>query len=179
MNSPIVQYTNAGLAELISARNQGIKGAIKWIAAGDKSYQPSAEQTRLQNEKQRELISDWEELSQTQLRMAAVFKGNLEYEVREVGFFLESGTLLAVYSAPATLLTYKSANASWIQKFTLDISPLPTQSITVVVGTENINLMMVEELATSTAAFIQSQTTQIHIAHEQLRISERLRQLGV
>ena len=147
MSAPIVQYTKAGLAELISAKNQGIKGAIKWIAAGDRSYKPSVDQTRLYNEKQRELITDWEELSPTQLRMGAVFKGNLEYEVREVGFFLESGTLLAVYSVPNTLLTYKSANASWLQKFTLDISPLPTDSVSVVLGADNINLFLAEELA--------------------------------
>lgn len=147
MSTPTVQYTKAGLAELISAKNQGIKGEIKWIAAGNRSYTPSVDQTRLSNEKQRELITDWEELSPTQLRMGAVFKGSLEYEVREVGFFLESGTLLAVYSVPSTLLTYKSANASWLQKFTLDISPLPTDSVSVVLGAENINLFLAEELA--------------------------------
>ncbi|WP_233265720.1 hypothetical protein [Grimontia hollisae] len=90
MTTPVVQYTKAGLAELISAKNQGIKGAIKWIAAGSRSYEPSADQTALLAEKQRELIVDWEELSPTQLRMAAPFKGNLEYEVREVGFFLKA-----------------------------------------------------------------------------------------
>ncbi|PSU88945.1 hypothetical protein C0W42_11465 [Photobacterium kishitanii] len=154
MSSPVVQFTKVGLAELISAKSQGIKGAIKWIAAGDRSYQPTPEQKALYNERQRELISDWEELSPTQLRMAAVFKGNLEYEVREVGFFLETGTLLAVYSVPNTLLAYKSANASWLQKFTLDVSPLPSNSITIEVGNDNINLLLGEELTTMATAQI-------------------------
>ncbi|UIP28893.1 phage tail protein [Photobacterium sp. TLY01] len=152
MTTPVVQYTKAGLAELISAKNQGIKGAIKWIAAGSRSYTPSAGQTRLYDEKQREPVSDWEDISPTQIRMAAAFKGNKEYEVREVGFFLESGTLLAVYSVPGELLAYKSANASWLQKFTLDISPLPTNSVMVELGTENLNLLITEELATLAAA---------------------------
>lgn len=173
--SYVVQYTNAGLAELISARNQGLKGAIKYIAAGDRSYTPAADQKALKNELQREEIQDWEELSLTQLRMGAVFKGNKEYEVREVGFFLESGTLLAVYSAPNTLLTYKSANASWLQKFTLDVSPLPSNSVTVVVGTENANLLMAEEMMNAAIATISLGATQTKIAHQQMVLSERLR----
>jgi hypothetical protein len=169
MSTPIVQYTKAGLAELISAKNQGIKGTIKWIAAGDRSYTPSVNQTRLSNEKQRELITDWEELSSTQLRMGAVFKGSLEYEVREVGFFLESGTLLAVYSIPNTLLTYKSANASWLQKFTLDISPLPTDSVSVVLGAENINLFLAEELAIMGTAQVGNMARHVELL---LRVNE-------
>lgn len=150
----VVQYTSAGLAELVNAKNQGLKGAIKWIAAGSRSYVPSAEQTALLREEQRELIADYEDLSQTQLRMGTVFKGELEYEVREVGFFLESGTLLAVYSQPNTLLAYKSASTSWVQKFTLDISPLPTDSVTIIAGADNINLLLAEELAGLAAATI-------------------------
>lgn len=173
--SYVVQYTDAGLAELISARNQGIKGVIKYIAVGDRSYTPTSNQRALKHELQRELISDWEELSPTQLRMGAVFKGDKEYEVREVGFFLESGTLLAVYSAPNTLLTYKSKNSSWLQKFTLDVSPLPSSSVTIEVGTENINLLMSEEVLTAAIASISLGTTQIKIAHQYLLLSERLR----
>lgn len=178
MSEPRVQFTNAGLAELISAKNAGIKGAIKYIAAGDRSYTPQTGQTALQRERQRVEIVDYEEISLTQLRMGAKFTGPLEYEVREIGFYLESGTLLAVYSVPNTLLTYKSANSSWIQKFTLDISPLPTGSVTVVVGTENLNLMMTEEIAAAAAAFIKSEATNIKLTHEQMRLSERLRAIG-
>ncbi|GEM77190.1 hypothetical protein C1141_06440 [Vibrio agarivorans] len=173
--SYVVQYTDAGLAELISTRNQGLKGAIKYIAVGDRSYTPTSAQTALKNELQREVIADWEELSSTQLRMGAVFRGTKEYEVREVGFFLESGTLLAVYSAPNTLLTYKSANSSWLQKFTLDVSPLPSGSVTIDVGTENMNLLMSEEMLNAAIATISLGTTQIKIAHQQLLLSERLR----
>jgi hypothetical protein len=163
MSEPRVQFTNAGLAELISTKNIGIKAAITHIAAGDKSYTPLVTQTALVNEKQRVAIVDYEEMSQTSLRMGAKFTGNLEYEVREIGFYLESGTLLAVYSVPNTLLTYKSASSSWIQKFTLDISPLPTDSITVVVGTENINLMMTEELAIMATAQMDNMTRHVEL----------------
>jgi len=175
----VVQYTDAGLAELVSAKNLGIHGAITHMAAGDKSYTPQASQETLVNEKQRVEIEDSEDLSSTQIRMGARFSGELEYEVREIGFFLESGTLLAIYSVPNKLLTYKSANSDWVQKFTLDISMLPTDSVTIQVGTENINLMLSEELASMTVAFIKAQTVQTKITHQQMVLSEKLRLSGV
>ncbi|RDH41660.1 phage tail protein [Zooshikella ganghwensis] len=163
MSDPILQFTQTGLAELISAKNAGIKATITHMACGDKSYSPQPNQTRLVNERQRADILDYEELSPTQLRLGAVFKGDLEYEVREIGLFLSSGTLLAVHSQPNQLLTYKSANSSWLQKLTLDISPLPTNSINVVVGTENINLLLANELATMAAATIDNMHRHIEL----------------
>ncbi|WP_206196904.1 phage tail protein [Zooshikella ganghwensis] len=130
MSDPILQFTQTGLAELISAKNAGIKATITHMACGDKSYSPQPNQTRLVNERQRADILDYEELSPTQLRLGAVFKGDLEYEVREIGLFLSSGTLLAVHSQPNQLLTYKSANSSWLQKLTLDISRYPPTAST-------------------------------------------------
>ena len=175
----IVQYTDAGLAELVSAKNSGIKGAITHVAAGDKSYTPQASQATLVNERQRVEVVDFEDLDLTQIRMGVRFSGELEYEVREVGFFLASGTLLAVYSVPDKLLTYKPSGGDWVQKFTLDISMLPTDSVTIQTGTENINLMLSEELASMTVAFIKAQTVQTKITHQQMVLSEKLRLSGV
>ena len=159
----VLTYTNAGLAELIAAKNQGLRGAITHVAAGTDKYTPSTQQTQLRNEKQRVVVADYEDLGQTQLRIAARFDGDAEYEVGEVGFSLESGTLLAVYSVPGTTLTYKSANSHWLQRFTLDISPLPTESITVTVGVENINLLMVEEFAELSTASIANMARHVDI----------------
>lgn len=175
MSEPRVQFTNIGLAELLSAKNTGIKAEITHIAAGDKSYKPEVSQVALRAERQRETIVDFEELSPTQLRMAAKFAGELEYEVREIGFYLATGTLLAVYSAPNTLLTYKSKNSSWIQKFTLDISPLPTDSVTVVVGTENLNLMLAEEMASMATAQIDNMTRHIGLLFRFNALEESLK----
>jgi len=150
----VLQYTNAGLQELISAKNKGIQGSITHVGAGTQQYSPSSLQTELRDERQRVAVADYEDMSGTELRIAARFDGDLEYEVGEVGFYLESGTLLAVYSAPDTLLTYKSPTSHWLQRFTLDLSPLPTDSVTVVVGLENVNLLMAEEFAELSAATI-------------------------
>jgi len=52
------------------------------------------------------------------------------------------------------LLTYKAAAARVLQKFTLDVSPLPAESVTIVVGSENLNVLLAEELAALSAASI-------------------------
>lgn len=173
--NPVIQYTRAGLAELISAKNRGMSGAITHISAGDRSYTPSASQSQLYNERQRVRISDYEDVSDTQIRLAALFDGSAEYEVREIGIWLESGTLLGVYSEPNQLLAYKSANANWLQKLTIDISPLPTSSVTIDVSNENVNLLIAEELATCTAAFVLSQAANTEIILNQFTLSEKLR----
>lgn len=175
MSLPPIQFTNAGLSELISSKNQGLKGAIKWMSTGDRSYTPSFDQTALKHERQRKEILDWEDISSTQLRLAALFDGDLEYEVREIGLWLESGTLLGVISAPNKRITFKSEEGGWLARFTIDISPLPARSITVVVGNNNINLLMAEELMTSAIATVSLGATQIKIAHQQLLLSEKLR----
>jgi len=41
-----------------------------------------------------------------------------------------------------------------LQKFTLDVSPLPAESVTIVVGSENLNVLLAEELAALSAASI-------------------------
>jgi len=108
----------------------------------------------LRDERQRVAIVDYEDLGERQLRMAALFDGDGEYEIGEFGFYLASGTLLAVYSVAGKLLTYKAAAARVLQKFTLDVSPLPADSVTIVVGSENLNLLLAEEIAIMAAASV-------------------------
>lgn len=165
----LVRFTNAGLAELVQAKNQGLKGAITHIAAGTSRYTPTGAETTLKTERQRVAIADYEDLGSQQIRIAGLFGGALEYEVGEFGFFLESGTLLAVYSVAGQLLSYKAATAKLLQKFTLDISALPTNSVTVTVGTENLNILMTEELATVATANIDNMARHVGLL---LRVME-------
>ena len=150
----LVRFTSKGLDEVLQAKNQGLKGEITHIAAGTGRYTPTGTETALRNERQRVAIVDYEDLGDRQLRMAALFDGDGEYEIGEFGFYLASGTLLAVYSVAGQLLTYKAAAARVLQKFTLDISPLPADSVTVIVGSENLNILMVDELASLSAASV-------------------------
>ena len=169
----VLQYTNKGLDELISAKNQGIRGVITHVGAGTSQYAPLSTQEALKDERQRVPVADFEDVSGSELRVAARFDGDAEYAVGEVGFYLESGTLLAVYSAPGKTLTYKSPTTSWIQRFTLDLAPLPTDSVTVTVGVENINLMMTAEIASVSAATIDNMARNVNLMFRVLELEKR------
>ncbi|SEI12632.1 tail fiber protein [Pseudomonas asplenii] len=170
----LVRFTSAGLAEVLQARNQGLKGSITHIGAGTARYDPNGSETALRDERQRVAIIDYEDLGSQQLRMAALFDGTDEYEIGEFGFYLASGTLLAVYSQAGTLLTYKAAAARVLQKFTLDVSALPRSSVTVVVGSENLNILMVEELAALSAASIDSMARQLGVLFRVMELESRV-----
>ena len=150
----LVRFTSKGLDEVLQAKNQGLKGEITHIGAGTGRYNPDGTEVALRDERQRVAIVDYEDLGERQLRMVALFDGDGEYEIGEFGFYLASGTLLAVYSVAGKLLTYKAAAARVLQKFTLDVSPLPADSVTVVVGSENFNILIAEELASVATANI-------------------------
>lgn len=150
----LIRFTSAGLAELVQAKNQGLKGEITHVAAGSARYDPTGAETALRAEKQRVAVNDYEDLGSGSLRIAGLFDGPLEYEVGEFGFFLSTGTLLGVYSQAGVLQTYKATSARILQRFTLNLSALPTDSVTVVVGGESLNLLMTEELAQLAAASV-------------------------
>ncbi|AZF46505.1 hypothetical protein [Pseudomonas sp. R2-7-07] len=150
----LVRFTSKGLDEVLQAKNQGLKAEITHIGAGTGRYNPDGTEVALRDERQRVAIVDYEDLGERQLRMAALFDGDGEYEIGEFGFYLASGTLLAVYSVEGKLLTYKAAAARVLQKFTLDISPLPADSVTIVVGNENLNVLLAEEIAIMAAASV-------------------------
>jgi len=72
-------------------------------------------------------------------------------ELQAIQFMLAD---MATRLEAARLLTYKAAAARVLQKFTLDISPLPADSVTIVVGSENLNVLLAEEIAIMAAASV-------------------------
>lgn len=159
----LVRFTSVGLDELVQAKNQGLKGEITHVAAGTARYDPVGTETALKAERQRVAIADYEDLGSGGLRIAALFDGALEYEVGEFGFYLATGTLLAVFSQAGVLQTYKSAQARVLQRFTLDISALPTDSVTIVVGSENLNVLIAAEFATLATAEIDNMARHVDL----------------
>ncbi|HFQ4969131.1 TPA: phage tail protein [Vibrio vulnificus] len=161
-----LQFTEAGLAKLLSEKDKGLKGEITHMAFGDGDYTPSKTQTALLREKERIEVADYQGDGKN-LRMAGVFEGNLEYAIREIGIFLSDGTLLGVYSQQGKTLGYRTPVVRVVQWFTLNIEALPTDSVTVVVGSENLNLVIDEE-------FAQMATVQINTMHRQLQQEFRI-----
>jgi hypothetical protein len=170
-----LQFTEAGLAACLSAKDKGLKAEITHMAFGSNAYTPSKNQTKLSAERERIAISDYQDGGKS-LRMAGVFDGALEYAIKEIGFYIGT-TLLGVYSAPNKTLGYRTPAVKVVQWFTLNIEALPTNSITVVVGAENLNLILDKEFIAGCTAFLQNAAAVIKNAHWNMQLSERIRQL--
>lgn len=153
--------TRKGLNECISAKGKGIEARLKWISAGDRAYSPNPDQTTLVNEIQRVEFGEYKDTGAGQLQAVAKFSGPQEYPIKELGFWLETGTLLGVISAPNTTLNYKAKNGHCIQPITLDLSALPSDTVTVVVGTENLNILIDDEFTKMAVAQVQTMHRQI------------------
>jgi len=169
--------TRKGLDECINAKAQGIQLNLKWVSAGDRAYTPNPDQTTLVNEIQRVEFGEYKKLASNQLQAVAKFSGPDEYPVKELGFWLESGTLLGVISAVDTTLNYKAKDGHCIQPITLNLSALPTDTVQVVVGTENLNIIIDTEMMMDAVAFMRSQVTQTKQTHMQMKLSEKLRKM--
>lgn len=172
----ILQFTQAGLAECIQAKDQGLKAQITHMAFGSNAYTPQQTQTALRAERERIEIADYQDGGKS-LRMAGVFDGNLEYAIREIGIFLSTGTLLAVYSQPNRTLGYRTPSVRVVQWFTLNVDALPSNSVTVVVGNENLNLVIDAEFMASTASAIRQNALITKNALWNLQLSERIRHM--
>lgn len=171
-----LQFTDLGLAACLDAKSQGLRAKITHMAFGSAAYTPSKVQTQLSSEQERVEIRDWQDLEK-ELRMAALFDGELEYAIREIGIYLEDGTLLGVYSAPNKTLGYRTPAVKVVQWFTLNVEALPTDSVTVIVGAENLNLILDKEFIADGVSYLLAATAVIKNAHWNLQLSERIRKM--
>jgi hypothetical protein len=153
MSTPLQPViTQAGLAAIFRATNDGLSAQITHIVLGSTGYTPVQTQTALRSKKGTYPISDGQKLSSTQLHLTAVADDAAEYWVREVGFLLSDGTLLAVWSDPAQALAYKSPNAELLLAYDLSLAALPANSVTINSTGAGLNLTLSEQLAAMAAA---------------------------
>lgn len=169
MNELKLQFTDVGLARLVEAKGKGLQESITHMAFGDGTTAASRTMTALGNQREKVTIADYQG-DGSNLRMAAVFEAPLEYAIREVGIFIDD-TLLAIYTAdPGTMLGYRTADVKVMQWVTLNISALPTDSVTVTIGSENLNLVIDQE-------FAQMATVQLNTMTRQLKQEFRIQAL--
>lgn len=169
-----LQFTSKGLDACLSAKDQGLKAKITHMAFGADAYVPSKDQTGLSQQKEKVEIADYQD-AVGDVRMACVFDGALEYPIREIGLFLEDGTLLGVYSEPNKTLGYRTPAVKVVQWITLNITALPSDSVTIVVGTENLNLILDKEFISSAQSLLRTNAAIIKNAHWNLQLSEQIR----
>ena len=166
-------------ARFINDTGTGITARrITHIALGDVGYVPSAKQTALRRELARYPISGGRRISDTQLHVTALADDGTEFYVREVGFVLDNGALLAVWSDPEHSLCYKSALHQLLLAFDLDISALPAGSVTIEAPEHNLNLSVAAELAQLAAANLSSMLRDMQQDDRLLQIERRSAKLS-
>jgi len=170
---PII--TDAGLQAVFAASNDGLSMRITHIALGADAYNPTRAQTRLRNEKARFPVADGTRVSPTQIHLSAIADGTSQFWVREVGFILEDGTLLAVWSDPDQPLAYKTANVDLLLAFDLSLAALPADSVTVVSSGAGLNLVLSEELATLAAGQIRTIRQNLALFDQLTTVAEQAR----
>ncbi|CAE7405611.1 J [Symbiodinium microadriaticum] len=143
----------SGLQAVFNADSNGLQAVISEIALGDQGYDPAvdgdgyATQTALQNEIERFPLADSDAVPPYQIDLSFIADGANEYWVREIGFYLDDGTLLAVWSDAAQTLAYKSAAVPLVLGFELVLASLPANSVTVQTTGGNLELVMTREIA--------------------------------
>jgi len=125
--------TQIGLDKAIQADSQRVNFKITHVAVGLNGYTPDKTMTALQNEFARVAISGGKNISANQVHLTAMFDGKGEINGREIGFYLEDGTLFAIDSHPTEIILYKAPTKGprALEGFDLVLDGVPPNSITV------------------------------------------------
>lgn len=150
------KITNAGLSAIFNASNTGLEGYISHVAFGDGSggsYQPTGTETALRREKARVAIGGGERETPTQIMIQGVLDEAPQFWIREVGFFLNDGTLFAVWSevdassGNDVLMAYKKDGVPFIFAYGLALSGVPANSVNVQISGPAVNVVFDREFA--------------------------------
>ncbi|TQF69545.1 phage tail protein [Pseudoalteromonas luteoviolacea] len=174
--APVI--TQSGLNAAANAAESGISISINKIAVGDSGYVPSRAQTALVNQRDQTAVSGCSPAGPAQLHMTAQFRSEQQYAVREVGFYLEDGTLFAVWSHPVNVLFYLTPLSTTIQGFDLVLSAVPVDNIAVNVAGD-INLFYGCEFVQLTIAQTRTATSALQGLRREMSMHEKFRNLGV
>lgn len=170
--------TRAGLAAIWRNDNTGVTAEITHVVVGTAGYTPNANQKSLQSQVGKYPIAGGERLSATQIHMTALVDDGRAFFVREIGFLLSDGTLLAVWSHPTEALTYKPANGELLLAYDVSLAALPANSVTIVSNPGGLNLTLAGPLAAQASALVGEQLRglqqqdQIEVQAEAQRIAE-------
>lgn len=155
MSTPLQPViTKAGLSAIWRQDKTGLAAQITHVVVGTAGYTPVNTQTALRAQVAKFPISDGEKLSNTLLHVTALADGPLAIWVREIGFLLADGTLLAVWSHATDVLAYKPADADLLLAYDLSLTALPPGSVTITSTGAGLNLTLSEELAALATANI-------------------------
>ncbi|MDH0133534.1 phage tail protein [Pseudomonas asiatica] len=158
MSDPLLlTFTKAGLAAALRADNTGIAMEIGSVVVGTSAYTPSNSQKSLVAQVAEYPIIGGERLSDTMLHIIANADGPKAFWIKELGYKLKDGTLLAVWSHPTEALTYKSANTEVLLAYDISFAALPANSVTINSSEASLSLSLAGPLAAQAAALAAEQ----------------------
>lgn len=123
--------TKAGIAASIRAGELGISYKISEISIGTEGYIPSAEQTSLRREILRKRITAGDVVSLGRLHFETLWDGPEEFEGKELGYWLDDGTLFAIDSRDGEVITYKRKDTVVTEACELNLVASTINNITV------------------------------------------------
>lgn len=174
MSTPLQPViTKKGLSAIWSTSNAGLSAEITHIALGTSGYTPTSEQSGLRAQVAKYPIAGGERLSESLIHLTALADGPAAFWVREIGFLLADGTLLAVWSHPTEALTYKPANTDLLLAYDLSLAALPADSVTILSSPAGLNLSVAAPLAAMASALVGEQLRNLK---QQDQISDLARQ---
>lgn len=172
---PII--TNAGLKAVFNAQDDGLSATITHIALGDHGHIADKNTISLKSEKLRVPIADGERIDDHQIHVSALADDKSKFWIKEVGFFLADGTLLAIWSSTDPL-AYKSADMPLLLGFDLKLAALPAESVTVISTGADLSLAAyADKFINNAACTILTQAGVIKNSHWNMKLSEKLREL--
>lgn len=172
--TPVI--TEAGFAAALAAKNGGFAVDITHVAVGSSGYvvptsaNGKATQTALFGEQQRVAIQDARDVGNGQTDISFVVEGAGDYFIKEVGFFLDDGTLFAIASHPTQGLIWKSSISRAAIALELVLEAVDPSSINIVSAGPPLQLLMTKEIATLS-------TFAMRNGLENLRLADRVREI--
>lgn len=177
----LAKFTAAGLGAVAAADARGLRARITEIAIGRgvaagggafTGYTPLRSQTALVAEFMRAPISQVDDIADNEVLLSAVFEAapsGPEGFIYEVGFFLDTGQLLCVWSEPGNRpLTYRSFDAALSIALSLVIEEIPRDALQFVISGPSLTIINVGPMINHAMAILRV------INHEMQREADRL-----
>jgi len=140
--------TTAGLQKFFQVSGlPEVKLKLTHIGFGDAGYTPSKNQTNLKNEIIRVPISSGKVFpSDGYMDLSALIPENVpEFWIREIGWYLEDGTLAFVWSHPEVPIAWKNKNLKLLAGISVRVTDVPLDKIEIVESNPDLKLLYTEE----------------------------------
>lgn len=151
--------TDAGIAAATKAKELGIEYKITHISIGSEGYTPSKSQTALKAEILKRALTRGDVIAPGRLHFETIWDGDEEFVGKELGYWLEDGTLFAVDSREGAVITYKHKTSVITEGCELNLSASSIENITVeLIGTPEATESVAGIAKIATAAMVDAGT---------------------